>query len=70
MKDFLGPLIAASGGPAGGGDWRKNRTPNRTRLGGLGKKARISYRIPVEAGELNPRKKDRTGKKDEDKSHS
>jgi len=29
----------------------------------FGKKARTSYGILVEAGELNPRKKDRTGKK-------
>jgi hypothetical protein len=36
----------------------------------FGKKARTSYGILVEAGELNPRKKDRTGKKDEEKSHS
>jgi hypothetical protein len=54
-KDFLGPLIAAPPKePTEGRDWRKNRTP----LGGCGKKARISYRILVEAGGIEPPSED------------
>ena len=58
-KDFLGPLIAAHPKSlrrvAAGG---KNRTPNRTPLGGFGKKAGISKRILVEAGGIEPPSED------------
>ena len=54
-KDFLGRLIAARPKTlrktAVG---RENRTANRSPRGGFGKKARISYRILVEAGGIEP----------------
>jgi hypothetical protein len=53
--DFLGPLIGArprvfTKAAVGVKTGPQTRTP----LGGFGKKPRISYRISVEAGELNP----------------